>query len=58
MTLLLSLLGVSVVVNILLTARLLLIKSDYAQSQKLLHGTLHEKGRLRKIIHQIKIYQN
>lgn len=54
----LSLLIVSGLINLLLTANLLLVRSDLQQQKKLLSGTLMEKGRLRKIIHLTKIHQN
>ena len=54
----LSLLIVSAILNLLLTLNLLLLKSDLEQQKKLLTGTLMEKGRLRRMIRQIKINQN
>jgi hypothetical protein len=58
MTLILPLFCASVVVNLLLAANLLIAKSEIKQKEQLLYGTIQEKGRLRRIIRKIKLYQN
>ena len=58
MTLMISILIASLIINLLLAANILLLKQDIKQQKQLLEGTLYEKGRLRKIIREIKIHQN
>lgn len=58
MTLTLSLLISSMLINVLLVIRLFVLKADMKQNKLQYHGALVEKARLRNIIKTLKIHQN